>query len=82
MLLAIESTVIAHGLPYPQNLETARELEAVARAHGIEPRTIAIIGGEIKIGLNDAELQHLAQARDPSSLRQAQGKLFDNRSGG
>ena len=66
-LLSLESTVIAHGLPYPQNLETARELEAVARAHGIEPRTIAIIGGEIKIGLSDAELHHLAQARDPSA---------------
>jgi len=61
--LALESTLIAHGLPYPQNLETARELEAVARAHGTEPRTIAIIGGEIKIGLSDAQLQHLAQAR-------------------
>jgi pseudouridine-5'-phosphate glycosidase len=66
-LLALESTVIAHGLPYPQNLEIARELEAVARAHGVEPRTIAIIGGEIKIALSDAELQHLAQARDPSA---------------
>ncbi len=61
--LALESTVIAHGLPYPQNLETARELESIARAHGVEPRTIAILGGEIKIGLSDAELQHLAQAR-------------------
>jgi pseudouridine-5'-phosphate glycosidase len=67
-LLALESTVIAHGLPYPQNLETARELEAIARAHGVEPRTIAIIGGEIKIGLSDAELQHLAQARDVLKL--------------
>jgi len=61
--LVLESTLIAHGLPYPCNLETARELEAVARARGVEPRTIAIIGGAIKIGLNDAELQHLAQAR-------------------
>lgn len=40
-LLALESTVIAHGLPYPQNLETARTLEAVAREHGAEPRTVA-----------------------------------------
>lgn len=64
--LALESTVIAHGLPYPQNLETARTLENVAREHGAEPRTIAIIGGEIKIGLSDAELQYLAQVRDPS----------------
>lgn len=41
--LALESPVIAHGLPYPQNLETARELEAIARAHGVEPRTIAVL---------------------------------------
>jgi pseudouridylate synthase len=71
--LALESTVIAHGLPYPQNLETAREMEAVARAHGVEPRTIAVIGGEIRVGLTDAELQHLAQAHDPSPFDSAQG---------
>ncbi len=61
-ILALESTVIAHGLPYPQNLQTARELENVARAHGVEPRTIAVLGGQIKIGLSDAELEYLAQA--------------------
>jgi len=66
--LALESTVIAHGLPYPQNLDTARELETVARDHGAEPRTIAIIAGEIKIGLSDAELRHLAQASDVMKL--------------
>jgi pseudouridine-5'-phosphate glycosidase len=62
-LLALESTLIAHGLPYPHNLATARELEAIARAHGVEPRTIAILDGDIKIGLSDAELQRLAQAQ-------------------
>jgi pseudouridylate synthase len=60
--LALESTVIAYGLPYPQNVETAREMEAVARAHGVEPRTIAVIGGAIRVGLTDVELMHLAQA--------------------
>ena len=68
ILLALESTVIAHGLPYPQNLETARELENVARAHHVEPRTIAVLGGEIKIGLTDAELQYLAQAKNVMKL--------------
>ncbi len=68
MFLALESTVIAHGLPYPQNLETARELERVARAHGVEPRTIAVLNGEIKVGLSDAELAQLAQARDVLKL--------------
>lgn len=67
-LLALESTVIAHGLPYPQNLETARALERVAREHGAEPRTIAIIGGEIKIGLRDEELKYLAQAKNVLKL--------------
>ena len=67
-LLALESTVIAHGLPFPQNLETARELQAIARARGVEPKTIAILNGEIKIGLSDAELQHLAQSRDIMKL--------------
>ncbi len=68
MFLALESTVIAHGLPYPQNVETARELEAIARAHGVEPRTIAVLAGEIRVGLTDAELQRLAQARDVMKL--------------
>lgn len=67
-LLALESTVIAHGLPYPQNLETARELEAVARAHRAEPRTIAILRGEIRIGLDDAQLEYLAQAQNVLKL--------------
>ena len=62
--LALESTVISHGLPYPQNLETARDLEAIVRAHGVEPKTIAILDGNICIGLNDVQLEHLATARD------------------
>lgn len=66
--LALESTVIAHGLPYPQNLETARALEYVAREHGVEPRTIAIVGGEIKTGLSDDELNYLAQAKNVLKL--------------
>ncbi len=67
-LLALESTVIAHGLPYPQNLQTARELESIARSHGVEPRTIAILKGQVKVGLSDAELEHFAQAQDVLKL--------------
>lgn len=67
-LLALESTVIAHGLPYPQNLSTARELEAVARGHGVQPRTIAVINGQVRIGLSDADLKYLAQAKDVLKL--------------
>src|SRR5881409_3075969 len=58
--LALESTVISHGLPYPQNLATARELEAIARAHRVEPKTIAILEGQVRIGLAPAELESFA----------------------
>lgn len=66
--LALESTVIAHGLPYPQNLETARALEAIAREYGVTPRTIAILGGEIKVGLSDDELAYVARAPNVHKL--------------
>lgn len=62
-LVALESTVISHGLPYPQNLTLAKEMESIVRSHGAEPRTVAVIGGELRAGLNEAELIHLATAR-------------------
>jgi len=61
-LVALESTIIAHGMPYPQNVRTAREVEAVIRALGAEPATIAVIGGRIRIGLADEELELLGRA--------------------
>jgi len=61
-IVALESTVIAHGLPYPQNLETARRLEAIVRQAGAVPATIGIIAGHIRVGLTDAELERLATA--------------------
>lgn len=61
-LVALESTIVAHGMPYPQNLHTARAVEAVVRAHGAEPATIAVIDGRICIGLDDAALEELARA--------------------
>jgi pseudouridine-5'-phosphate glycosidase len=60
--VALESTVISHGLPYPQNLELAQEMEAIVRRQGAEPKTIAILGGELRAGLTPAELTHLATA--------------------
>jgi len=62
-VVALESTVITHGLPWPQNLELARRMEATLRAGGACPATIAILKGEIKVGLSDAELEYLAQAK-------------------
>ena len=59
-LLALESTVITHGLPRPQNLELARAMERIARENGAIPATVAVLDGEIHIGLTDAELERLA----------------------
>jgi pseudouridine-5'-phosphate glycosidase len=62
-VVALESTVISHGLPYPLNLETALRLEEVVRAAGALPATIGIIGGEIIVGLDCSQIEHLAIAR-------------------
>ena len=59
-LVALESTVIAHGLPYPQNLETARNLEKVVRESGAIPATIAVFGGEFCVGLTSSQIERLA----------------------
>lgn len=60
--VALESTVISHGLPYPDNLRLARRLEQTVRTHGAEPATVAVLGGQLRAGLTDLELQHLATA--------------------
>ncbi len=60
-VVALESTVIAHGMPYPANLETARALEGVVRAEGAVPATIAVLDGRIRIGLDDEALERLAR---------------------
>ncbi|WP_425145674.1 pseudouridine-5'-phosphate glycosidase [Deinococcus sp.] len=59
-VVALESTIISHGMPYPQNVQTAREVEAVVRAYGAVPATIAVLGGRIKVGLDEDELELLA----------------------
>lgn len=59
-VVALESTVIAHGLPYPQNLETAHKLETIIRDNGSTPATIAVFGGECFVGLDDSQLERLA----------------------
>jgi pseudouridine-5'-phosphate glycosidase len=61
-VVALESTVISHGLPYPDNLAIAREMEAAVRAAGALPATIAILGGRIVVGLDADQLERLAQA--------------------
>jgi len=61
-VVALESTIIAHGMPYPQNFAMARTVEGIVRAGGAVPATIAIIGGRLKVGLDAAELEVLARA--------------------
>src|SRR4051812_32112650 len=63
-VVALESTVIAHGLPRPQNLETALRLEEIVRACGAVPATIAILKGRLHVGLKRDELEHIAQSVD------------------
>src|SRR5712691_347108 len=60
-VVALESTLIAHGLPWPVNLETAREAVAAVRAAGAVPATVAVIDGEIRVGLGTPELDRLAR---------------------
>src|SRR3954470_12605941 len=63
-VVALESTIISHGLPRPRNLEVAREFEAAVRAEGAVPATIALVGGEVRVGLDDAALEAIASADD------------------
>jgi pseudouridine-5'-phosphate glycosidase len=63
-VVALESTLITHGLPWPDNLEVARALEAAVREAGAVPATIAILGGQITIGLSGEQLEYLAGAED------------------
>ena len=70
-VVALESTIITHGMPYPQNLEVARQVEADVREAGAIPATIAVIDGRLHIGLEDEELTTLAQAKNVAKLSRA-----------
>lgn len=63
-IVALESTIISHGLPRPQNLAVAREVEAIVRQHGATPATIAVLDGIVHIGLSDADLASVANRDD------------------
>jgi pseudouridylate synthase len=63
-IVALESTVIAHGLPYPQKLETAQRLEEIVRENGAIPATIAVFDGQFHVGLTENQLQQLAERKD------------------
>jgi len=70
-VVALESTIITHGMPYPQNVETARLVEAEVRAAGAVPAIIAVMDGAIRIGLTPDELESLGQAKGVMKLSRA-----------
>jgi pseudouridylate synthase len=67
-VVALESTIIAHGLPRPDNLRVAREIEAATRAEGAVPATVAVLGGEVRVGLDAAALEEIAGREDVAKL--------------
>lgn len=83
-IVALESTVITHGLPPPQNLQLARDMEAAIRREGATPATIALLDGKIRIGLTDEELARLSQATSTLkvSLRDFATAIVKKASGG
>lgn len=82
--VALESTLITHGLPYPQNQEVAEELEQIVRSAGAVPATIGVLHGEIRIGLTQSDLRRLAQSLLPRkvSLRDLAACVLAGEDGG
>lgn len=74
-VVALESTLITHGLPYPLNLETARSMETEVRRGGAVPATIAVIKGRIKVGLSEEQMHYLATA-EPGKVRKCSRRDF------
>jgi len=83
-VVALESTVITHGLPYPENLTIACDMEAEIENLGAIPATIALLDGVIQVGLDDTQLEHLATTKDSIkiSTRDIAGAVGRNRTGG
>lgn len=67
-VVALESTIISHGMPYPDNVKMAKKVEEIIKSEGAIPATIAIMNGKIKIGLTDEDLEILAQAKDVAKV--------------
>ncbi|MFC3169003.1 pseudouridine-5'-phosphate glycosidase [Paracoccus fontiphilus] len=74
-VVALESTIITHGMPYPQNLAMARQVEQVIRDNGAVPATIAVMGGQIHVGLTDAALEALAQTPSDQAMKLSRADL-------
>lgn len=70
-IVALETTILSHGMPYPQNVQTAVAVEAIVREEGAVPATIAVIGGRIHVGLTREQLEHFGTAQDVLKLSRA-----------
>ncbi len=70
-IVALESTIITHGMPYPQNLEVAKQVEADIRAKGAVPATMAVLNGTLHAGLTETQLEELAQAKNVAKVSRA-----------
>jgi pseudouridine-5'-phosphate glycosidase len=70
-VVALETTIVTHGMPFPQNVETALDVESIVRSEGAEPATIAIIDGRIRVGLEPAEISALADLDDVRKVSRA-----------
>lgn len=70
-VVALESTIITHGMPYPENLKMARSVEAIIREEGATPATIAVLDGALHIGLSDSQAEALAQTKGAMKLSRA-----------
>ncbi|MBN9019629.1 MAG: pseudouridine-5'-phosphate glycosidase [Rhizobiales bacterium] len=70
-IVALETTIVTHGMPYPENIETALAVERIVRAAGAVPATIAIMDGKIRVGLTAEELKHLASLKGVMKLSRA-----------
>lgn len=83
-IVALESTVITHGLPQPQNLKLAQDMEETVRAAGATPATIAVLDGKIQVGISAQQLEQLANAQDAIkvSLRDFASAVLQRRTGG
>jgi len=67
-VVALESTIVSHGMPYPENIETALKVERDVRDHGAVPATIAVIAGRVKVGLSESDLERIARGSDVMKL--------------
>ena len=70
-IVALESTIVSHGMPYPENVETALTVERAVRQEGALPATIAVIGGRVKIGMDESDLERMGRGSDVLKLSRA-----------